>query len=132
MKNNIQDLFITYDLAKELKGLGFKDGCLGYWDNPDNPVWITNSPPYYANKENVFLAPTWEQALNFFIDNWGLSANPHFVGGDYKHYDIIINNIRTGDSLDDSPMVIHDYKEARKVCIEILIEKVKNDNNNNL
>jgi hypothetical protein len=63
--------FVPYEIALELKQLEFNEPCLGHYDNPENSVWITDSPPYYANKENVCLSPLYQQAFRWLYKQLG-------------------------------------------------------------
>jgi hypothetical protein len=126
MKNE----FVTYNQALALKELGFDEPCLGHYDNPENPVWITDSPPYYANKENVCLAPLKQQAFRFLREKHGLYTEI-FVD-DNKTFGFMISYFIGKDYFDervDKP--IHrgfsTYEEAEQACLDKLIEICKNN-----
>ena len=115
MKNE----FVPYEQAMELKELGFDKPCLGHYDNPENSVWITDSPPYYAIKENVCLAPLYQQAFRWFREKHTLGAIvSQFGWGIENEFGQIIHNI----SDDENPLC---YEEAELACLNKLIEIVK-------
>ncbi len=61
----MKDLFIPYKQSKDFRELGFDEICLTHWWGEDllNGAyggWMKNSNTKYI------MAPTWEQAFNFF------------------------------------------------------------------
>jgi hypothetical protein len=117
--------FIKYEQALALKELGFDEPCLGHYDNPENSVWITDSPPYYAIKENVCLAPLYQQAFRWFIEKHGLFGIilPHLIIGNQWYYKITNRNNSSGLPFEEG---FGTYGEAELECLKKLIEAVKN------
>lgn len=130
--SNIENLFVPYNEALELKQLGFDECCFGYYDNPDNPVWRTLSPTYYANKENVYLAPTYQQAFNFFRITYGLgssitSSMRNDIQVNYFTVHELKNRLMKSNFFNYkiSPMY-NTYEKSELACLKFLIHKVTN------
>ena len=122
--------FIPYNLALELKELGFKDGVLaqyrvdGYlcWGRDDCSLGSEISDEDYKNNcfpEFGCRAPLWQQAFDWFREKYNL------------HY-IIYKNINidgydfceiTTDSIINKNT--YSYEEARLECLKKLIKIVE-------
>lgn len=75
----MKDQFVTYDMAKRLKELGFNEPCMAIFDNPKNVVfeeqWVAAT-----NKDTMFdtenpTAPLWQQAIDWLRIEHGLIIN---------------------------------------------------------
>ena len=124
--------FVPYEESLALKKLGFDEPCLGHYDNPENSVWITDSPPYYANKENVCLSPLYQQAFRWFREKHNLEYQI-MKSGNGNYYVTIHKN--TQEYLDsivglthaclDEVVDCYSYEEAELACLRKLISIVK-------
>ena len=67
--------FIPYEQALSLKELGFEKDCLG---------WYSKDGSFYEGKmtvhQGLLLAPLYQQAFNWFLDNYGLFAETTLWG----------------------------------------------------
>jgi hypothetical protein len=119
--------FVPYEEALALKELGFNEPCLGHYDNPENSVWITDSPPYYANKENVCLSPLYQQAFRWFREKHNLYQyiEPSFdcIKLGYQNYSWLIK-LRERVFIKNG--TFKTYEEAELACLKKLIEIIKN------
>ena len=119
--------FVPYEIALELKQLEFNEPCLGHYDNPENSVWVTDSPPYYANKENVCLSPLYQQAFRWFREKHNLYQyiEPSFdcIKLGYQNYSWLIK-LRERVFIKNG--TFKTYEEAELDCLKKLIEIVKN------
>lgn len=128
--SNINNQFIPYNLALELKELGFNEGVLaqyrvdGYlcWGKDDCSLGSDISDEDYKNNcfsEFGCRAPLWQQAFDWFREKYNL------------HY-IIYKNINidgydfceiTTDSIINKNT--YSYEEAQLECLKNLIELCK-------
>jgi len=59
--------FVTYEIAKSLKELGFDEKCLGYYRNPDEFFITENGRGFNYNKASwAISAPLWQQVVDWF------------------------------------------------------------------
>jgi hypothetical protein len=130
-KQELESLFVEYKQALALKELGFDEPCLGHYDNPENPVWITDSPPYYANKENVCLAPLKQQVFRWFREKYQVFTYIHLYRTDmdgtaleFEYYYRFPKRFKS-----ETVRKFKTYEEAEQACLDKLIEicKTKQD-----
>lgn len=57
----LQDQFVTYEIAKKMKELGFDEPCLGYWQGGDLVVHY----PIVRLDHTMIYAPLWQQAIEW-------------------------------------------------------------------
>ena len=135
--------FVPYDLALELKELGFNEGVLaqyrvdGYlcWGKDDCSLGSDISDEDYKNNcfpEFGCRAALWQQAFRFFREKYKLHScivlpiNKIDYAYEIKN---ISENIRQ-DFLSEmqSGIIYNSYEEAELACIRKLIEIVKKQN----
>jgi hypothetical protein len=129
MTNNKQQTemnkeFVPYELALELKQLGFNEPCFGVYATKDGYV---RKSAYDENGD----APTYYQAFRFFREKHQLIHHMYWVYK--KKYDGIdwIFHIK-GINMINNNVVPHDetrfetYEEAELACLKKLIE-IAND-----
>jgi len=124
MTNNKQQTemnkeFIPYELALELKKLGFNEPCLGYY--LANTLFISNDIVYNSTDIPVIKAPLYSQAFRWFREkhNW--------IGG--------IRNLDTNNQIivadfvkdEDNSFMIwgESYEDAELKALKELIERIK-------
>jgi hypothetical protein len=138
--------FVPYELALELKQLGFDEPCLGHYQDRDETTLhgavATSKNVYFSIGEtnkgfivrnspisNCVLAPTYSQAFRWFRDKHQLIHHMYWV---YKKmYDGVdwIFHIK-GINMINNNVVPHDetrfetYEEAELECLKKLIEIV--------
>ena len=123
--------YVPYELAKELKELGFNEHCLAWWFK--NISVPTQTRGFWGNW-NAYesglrtSAPFFFQAFRWFRNVHQLIAVPHYTGGDFKHYDIIVHDNRTGDEIENVPYSCDTYEIAEEECLKFLIEMLKERN----
>ena len=144
-KQGMESLFCPYELALELKELGFNEGVLaqyrvdGYlcWGKDDCSLGSDISDEDYKNNcfpEFGCRAALWQQAFDWFrdvmlLDNFII---PYwFIDGEYKvkkyTYSIEPSN-RFDEYFDCDSDQYETYEEARQACLEKLIELAKEQN----
>ena len=129
--------FVSYDLALELKELGFDEPCFGFYVNNKVKYGIA-SVDKNINKcwadELFCTAPTFSQAFRFFREQLLLDSCiiPYwFIDGEYKvkKYTYSIEPSNRFDEYFDCDSDEYDtYKDAELECLVKLIEIVKEQN----
>lgn len=104
--------FIPYELALELKELGFDENCLAFYDKESKLIITGISKVRYSPK---LWTPTFSQSFRWFREKYGDYLLYSF--GVIPHFTIIQNLI-----IEDSKIT---YEEAELECLKKLIEIVK-------
>lgn len=120
----INHLFIPYEQALELKNLGFKEHCVGFF-NPFHYLKVVGSVIKNPMSGVEVTAPTYQQAFKFFRDKRVLYCiNPSSVFGKY-HVGYLGKYgwelIKDGEN----QTVFYTYEEAELSCLNKLIELLK-------
>ena len=114
--------FTPYDIALELKQLGFDKPCFAWYVSKDYGVEIGMVIKSDLIKEAI-LAPTFSQSFRFFREkykyNHSIVFTQHPFGTDEYQYMILLD--------DDEYVEINfkTYEEAELACLIKLIEIVK-------
>jgi hypothetical protein len=94
----MKNLFVPYEMAVELKKLGFNEGCLAYYNgnleldtlNMERSVAIQD----YNAGEWLYSAPLYQQVIDWFRDKHNLHIQPNFTYGEegvwYYHFIVSI------------------------------------------
>jgi hypothetical protein len=106
--------FIPYEIALELKELGFDEPCMGYRDGTGY-VMIGETP------HCVISAPTYSQAFRWFREKYRLTG---LVEIGTQEYSFLIFDENT-DSREITSSMNGAYEEAELACLIKLIEIVK-------
>lgn len=86
MEEEIDDIFASYYIAKELKDLGFNEPCLAFWRTTIDdlkPILIHNTSLYYRESPNILLAPSWDQIQDFMLLKYDILIREQFLSN-YK------------------------------------------------
>ena len=119
--------FVPYDLALELKELGFFEECLGFyiwqsWNN-NSRLEIGNDGEYTCE---TIKAPLYQQAFRFFREKYGLHyiicKNIQMDGYGYREV-ILIPYMEENENT-----IFKTYEEAELECLVKLIDIVKKQN----
>lgn len=122
--------FVPYELAVKLKELGFDEPCLAnYVSGTYGFEKIVNTLEIWNDEDVEILhskikAPLWSQAFDWFRENFNLLSCIGFQN-DYQ-YSYEIYDIKKKDCVDYVDK-IETYEEARKACLEKLIELCENN-----
>jgi len=122
--------FVPYELAWELKQLGFNECCYGCFSGLDNRELRTSR--VYTNRvsENI-AAPIFSQTFRWFREKYNIDAwvqpfvsekqngKPFLPDESYVYY-----IFKDGVYVDDAVNFL-DYEEAELACLQKLIEIVK-------
>jgi hypothetical protein len=131
--------FIPYELALELKKLGFDEPCFGFYDES---LYFPNNENQYGTFCNQPLdvpscsAPLYQQAFRWFREKYDIhysinrecSQHDHKWGYNWSMYNYtgIFDEYLT--SHPDAPAgewIYNTYEEAELACLKKLIEIVK-------
>ena len=128
MGSKITEQFVPYKQAKELKELGFKEHCLGYYE--DSKI-VISSVEYIESEDNFFiLAPLYCQAFEWFrekyeYDVYVFPSVPEMMNkiAKIKKYSANVyhrnRNPRLWSEYYDT------FQEAQLACLDKLIKLVK-------
>ena len=122
--------FIPYELALELKQLGFDEPCFGYWytiqeDLKKIDIQLS-SIDFLEGEPDYILAPTYARAFRWFREKYdmGHSIDEDWDNGHLLGYEYVIYQ-QEGVTVSKT---YHTYEEAEKECLIKLIETVKGGN----
>jgi hypothetical protein len=130
--------FIPYELALELKELGFDEPCFGLYsiiEHDDINIGDFYFGPSYATRANEgrsILAPTFSQAFRWFREKYNIFPNISYVGKFMNTFEILNekgDDYTSGEIFHYYNTYFHyynTYKEAELACLNKLIEIVKN------
>ncbi len=142
-KQGMESLFCPYELALELKELGFNEPCFAVWSGFDEKNFSvtdtvrlfsskfsidgTQSNTLYINStDNRVSAPLWQQAFRFFREKYGLHyiicKNIQMDGYGYREV-ILIPYMEENENT-----IFKTYEEAEVECLVKLIEIAKEQN----
>jgi hypothetical protein len=127
----IEKEFIPYELALELKQLGFDEPCFAFYDES---LYFPNNENQYGTFCNQKLdasscsAPTYSQAFRWFREKHNLRCQINYIGGLINKttwWDIsVIGHYNTDPK--EWEMKYQPYEEAELACLKKLIE-IAND-----
>ncbi len=126
----MEKYFLPYELALEMKLIGFDEPCIGvYIENilivEDDWLFSTNQDTFIES--NNFTAPLYQQAFKFFKEEYGLDCYVDGAGRNGKYYAFICGSehgFLYGNN-GNSPSEFT-YEGAELACLNKLIEMVKN------
>jgi hypothetical protein len=121
----IEQEFVPYHLALELKQLGFDESCFGYY--LASTLFISNDIVYNSTDIPVIKAPLYQQAFRFFREKYNLRCQINYIGGLVNKttwWDIsVIGHYNTDP--EEWEMKYQPYEEAELACLKKLIEIAK-------
>ena len=136
---DISKNFIPYDLALELKELGFNEECIMFYRGIENELVYSFEYKRFKNSQYVdktsISAPLWQQAFDWFrekcnlfyvihVHREGYSFNIHTLKKgreDIFLFSTLLSSISSGN-------YITTYEEAELECLKKLIEIAKEQN----
>lgn len=131
--------FISYDLALEMKELGFNEECFGYMSS-DNEIATTLEGSYNSNMNKPSMrgsyctAILWQQCFKWFREEHGLHIEIIIDGGvDHTGYRLLYVDFNEkeigkggGEVYKSHDVGMYEtYEQAKQKAIEELIEIVK-------
>ena len=131
-KQGMESLFCPYELALELKELGFDEISLFYYDAAYEGNPLSHCPHLLLNSQlegfenEPISAPLWQQAFRFFREKYGLHyiicKNIQMDGYGYREV-ILIPYMEENENT-----IFKTYEEAEVECLVKLIEIAKEQN----
>ena len=122
--NYMKNQFCSYEIAKQLKELGFDGPCLCYYDK--NKILcrslleypIINSNNGFHAHWNIITAPLWQQVIDWFREKQNIYINIEPITfDDEPTYIFEIINLKNGMLLNDINSSFIDPNEAREQAI---------------
>jgi hypothetical protein len=121
--------FVTYEIALDLKELGFDESCFGWHagENHCNLRQVHSQPNHPDNLYNWCSAPTFSQAFRWFREKYDIDSSIN-KQRNHQYYCISLdlNGLPASDDLFSVEFTLFDtYTEAELACLKKLIEIVK-------
>ena len=128
--------FVPYEQALALKGLGFDEPCLAFYNHQsilimmaqENEEEVSTWKNSYVPLGKQYAAPTFSQAFRWFREKYGLFGAPNVIsyeGGRYLwFFDINSIILPLGTDLGET-YDYETYEEAELECLKKLIEITK-------
>jgi hypothetical protein len=119
--------FVSYEIALELKELGFDEPCFKYWVQTYNDTHVWMDVHDKALNDDDCKAPLYQQAFRFFRDKKlsDASINRHEeADGGYSYRWEIVHEYGVYEER-HFKMGYKTYEEAELACLNKLIEIVK-------
>ncbi len=124
--------FVPYELALELKQLGFEEPCLSYYEGESFSYHLAS----IKGDDYIIPAPLYQQAFRWFREKYNIQSCVAFTISKYK-FEIHFQRLADGEN--PPVMVWHyvdswlglniglfdAYEEAELACLKKLIEIVK-------
>ena len=120
----MENEFVPYELALELKQLGFNEPCIRGW-SMDKQVF------YHPDSDVILDNPTFSQAFRWFRDNHNLYQQIGTFAWDYDKKQLgfsvgtYLNPLQFETEKKIHLEVYETYEEAELECLKKLIEIVK-------
>lgn len=111
--------FVSYEVASELKELGFDESCFGYYDCERDFKFLPDKSKFL---ECEFAAPTFSHVFRFFREKYKLPSWV-YTSDNEKFYFGILRDTRF---FIDGNKPWETYEEAELACLRKMIEIVKN------
>lgn len=122
----MNNVFVSYEVASELKELGFDESCFGYYDCERDFKFLPNKSEFL---ECEFAAPTFSHVFRFFREKYDLFGCIDLHVSTPLHWYVRIDKISINDYLyhsEDDSIYYANYEDAELACLKLLIELVKN------
>jgi len=112
--------FISYELALELKQLGFDEPCLAFYGRSKELIIHKCEVTDFYTSSLQCLAPTYSQAFRWFRERYALCIVIKPI--DDKNLELGYNLLKNGLMMGSHPT----YEEAELACLQKLIEILQN------
>lgn len=128
----MEKVFVSYEIALELKELGFNEPCFGYYDCERDFQFLPNKSKFL---ECEFAAPTFSQVFTLFREKYQLpswiytSDNIKFYYSILKNKRFMVSDYYVVTKTKAPAKPYETYEEAQLACLLKLIEILKNKNN---
>lgn len=120
--------FVPYELALELKELGFNEGCVASFQDKElkarHPDFLSSQEKVNYIFPNSILAPLYQQAFRWFREEHNLISSVTGIFKDETKTDLEYWYYILQES--DEEIFYSSYEEAELECLKQLIKIVKN------
>jgi hypothetical protein len=126
--------FVSYDVALELKKLGFANNCLAYYTELGDLFPIdTDFINFRDINEKYVKAPLFQQVFDWFrvVHNLPSGIFPDMTNHKAKKIYTYMFSITIWERERVGGYAIDTFEEARKLCLEKLIELIEEELNEN-
>lgn len=128
----LNNQFVPYEQALELKELGFNELCIAAYDEELELGIQDFEQNYNTFPKHIIAAPLWQQAFDWFRNHHKLEycinkSNEYF----YEIYNYKDNKEEGEISSMQSGWIYNSYEEACLECLKKLIEIIKEKENGN-
>ena len=124
--NSIESNFVPYQIALDMKSIGFDEPCLGWWFTDEKMLIIEKSTK--STSENIVQAPLYQQAFRWFREKYDLriwiESNYGFLKFEYV---IATTNPNFIDKQFNDFLGYNTYEKAELACLIKLIKICKNE-----
>jgi hypothetical protein len=136
--NSIKSNFVSYQIALDMKKLGFDELCFGFYTDSEQYRKFVSDSGNNSDLKNIFgnktdkatITPTYFQAFRFFSDNYNLEGLPQRAD-DYLWYKYHIYKLYKDYKIMIAvELEFKTYEEAQTECLKELI-KIVNENKEN-
>lgn len=80
----MQQQFCTYEIAKRMKELGFKDACMGYYTESTGLNMSAYSHFVNSPESELVAAPLWQQCVDWFRETHRIVAGVQMRGNSFQ------------------------------------------------
>jgi len=86
----MKHLFVSYEIALQLKEKGFDEDCFGFYNNADGNVWIKHEIPNDIKEiyTGDIAAPLFQQVVDWFREKHDLHISIESYNQDEKEKEI--------------------------------------------
>lgn len=130
----MKDQFVTYEIAKYLKDLGFDEPCLGIY-NGMQEIYCDSKIEHFTSQEkvqyifgndkvNVILAPLWQQVIDWFREKYNIFIDIQHQNG-FFWYVIDSYNFPEVIKYTSDDVVCNNFYDIREQSILKSIEIIK-------
>jgi hypothetical protein len=134
----MENEFVKYEIALELKELGFDEPCLAHYNSRESYNLKIEMYSYLSHDKFYISAPLYQQAFRWFREKCSIQATIEPTKDQYRFelgFNYWIWNTKTAEEWFTEPRdrpagdyVFDTYEEAELACLEKLIEIVKEKN----
>ena len=122
--NSIESNFVPYQIAVDMKSIGFDEPCFGFYRK--EKLYLCDYKNVNEEKISIISAPLYQQVFRFFREKYMLSGEIYI----FKNiWNFDIEDIKNSMQLYTSDVMCYNsYEEAETECLKKLIEIVKEQN----
>jgi hypothetical protein len=117
----MKELFVPYEQAFDLRGLGLDEPCIGYY----NKYKKLNNYEFWATVDcniNNLKTPLYQQSFKWFREKYGLYPSIISHDTDNHIFTIVGEDLYESDDEQDN---FDTHEEAENACLKKLIEIAK-------